>query len=273
MALRWCRSSWWRNRPTTTQPAPAADDVQLQFFIRALVEYDGTDYHGFQLLSDRPSVQGALERVLRGLTGQPTRIRYAGRTDAGVHAQGQVIAADVRWRHGLADLERAWNALLPADIAVREVARVTDPGFHPRFSARSRVYRYTVWTAPWRSPLHGRYSHHEPRPLDVERMNQAAALLLGAHDFASFGQPTQGDSTVRDVMRAGWQQVGSTLHFEIEANAFLRRMVRTIVGTLLEAGKGQRSVESVGEVLAARSRALAAPPAPACGLCLVEVKY
>jgi tRNA pseudouridine38-40 synthase len=218
-------------------------------------------------------VQGALEQVLLRLTGQPSRIRYAGRTDAGVHAEGQVIAADVRWRHSLADLERAWNALLPADIAVREVARVTDPSFHPRFSARSRVYRYAVWTAPWRSPLHERYTHHEPRPLDVERMNQAARLLVGSHDFASFGQPTQGDSTVREVMRAGWQLAGSTLHFEIEANAFLRRMVRTIVGTLLEAGKGQRSVESIGEVLAAQNRALAAPPAPACGLCLVEVTY
>lgn len=241
--------------------------------MRALVEYDGTEYHGFQLLTDRPSVQGALEQVLLRLTGQPTRIRYAGRTDAGVHAQGQVIAADVLWRHSLADLERAWNALLPADIAVRQVARVTDASFHPRFSARSRVYRYTVWTAPWRSPLHGRYTHYEPRPLDVERMNQAAALLVGSHDFASFGQPTQGDSTVREVLRTDWQRTGWTLHFEIEANAFLRRMVRTIVGTLLETGKGQRSVESVGEVLAAQNRALAAPPAPACGLCLVEVKY
>lgn len=241
--------------------------------MRALVEYDGTEYHGFQLLTDRPSVQGALEQVLQRLTGQPTRIRYAGRTDAGVHAEGQVIAADLRWRHSLADLERAWNALLPADIAVRQVARVTDASFHPRYSARSRVYRYTVWTAPWRSPLHGRYTHHEPRLLDVERMNQAAALLVGSHDFASFGQPTQGDSTVREVLRTDWQRTGWTLHFEIEANAFLRRMVRTIVGTLLETGKGQRSVESVGEVLAAQNRALAAPPAPACGLCLVEVKY
>lgn len=241
--------------------------------MRALVEYDGADYHGFQILTDRPSVQGALEQVLQRLTGQPTRIRYAGRTDAGVHAEGQVIAADLLWRHSLADLERAWNALLPADIAVRQVAAVVDASFHPRFSARSRVYRYTVWTAPWRSPLHERYTHHEPRPLDVERMNQAAALLVGLHDFASFGQPTQGDSTVRQVMRADWQRTGWTLHFEIEANAFLKRMVRTIVGTLLETGKGQRSVESVGEVLAAQNRALAAPPAPACGLCLVEVKY
>jgi tRNA pseudouridine38-40 synthase len=218
-------------------------------------------------------VQEALERVVQRLTGQRTRIRYAGRTDAGVHALGQVIAADLRWRHSLADLERAWNALLPADIAVREVASVVDMSFHPRFSARSRMYRYSVWTAPWRSPMHQRYAHHEPRPLDVERMNQAATLLVGVHDFATFGQPTQGESTVREVLWAGWKDTGQILTFEIEANAFLRRMVRTIVGTLLAVGKGQRSVESIGAVLAARDRSLAAPPAPACGLCLVEVKY
>lgn len=238
-----------------------------------MVAYDGGAYHGFQILANKPSVQGALEQVLQRLTGHPCRIRYAGRTDAGVHAEGQVIAADVVWRHSLADLERAWNALLPPDIAVRQLAENADPGFHPRFSARSRVYRYTVWAAPWRSPLHRRYTHHEPRRLDVERMNQAAALLIGSHDFASFGQPTQGDSTVREVMRVGWQSNGPLLVFEIEANAFLRRMVRTVVATLMETGAGWRSVENVSQVLAARDRSQAAGPAPACGLCLVEVKY
>lgn len=273
MAPRWSRSSWWRNRQTATQLAPAADGARPLLTVRALAAYDGTDYHGFQILADKPSVQGALEQALQRLTGQSTRIRYAGRTDAGVHAEGQVIAADVAWRHSLADLERAWNALLPLDIAVRQLAEVTDPRFHPRFSARSRVYRYTVWTAPGRSPLQRRYTHHEPRPLDVERMNQAAAVLAGSHDFASFGQPTQGESTVREVLRAGWRANEALLIFEIEANAFLRRMVRTVVGTLLEVGAGRRSVEDISQVLAAQDRARAASPAPACGLCLVEVKY
>jgi tRNA pseudouridine38-40 synthase len=218
-------------------------------------------------------VQGALEQALQRLTGQTVRIRYAGRTDAGVHAESQVIAADVVWRHALADLERAWNVLLPPDVAVRALTEYADPRFHPRFSARSRVYRYTVWTAPWRSPLHRRYAHHEPRPMDLERMNQAAAALIGSHDFASFGQPTQGESTVREVLRAGWQAQERLLVFEIEANAFLRRMVRTVVGTLLEVGVGRRSVENVSQTLAAQDRAQAAAPAPACGLCLVEVKY
>ena len=273
MALRWYRSSWWRSRPTTTQPAPLPGAESTRTPVRALVEYDGTHYYGFQVLSDKASVQGALEQVLQRLTGHPTRIRYAGRTDAGVHAAGQVIAADVAWRHSLTDLERAWNALLPADIAVRQLAEVTDPTFHPRFSARSRVYRYSVWTAPWRSPLHARYSHHVPQSLEVDQMNQAAAVLIGSHDFASFGQPTQGDSTVRDVMRANWQRTDWMLHFEIEANAFLRHMVRTVVGTLLAVGHGHRSVASVIQLLAAPNRAQAAPPAPACGLSLVEVKY
>lgn len=218
-------------------------------------------------------MQGALEQALQRLTGQKVRIRYAGRTDAGVHAEGQVIAADVVWRHTLADLERAWNVLLPPDVAVRGLTEYADPRFHPRFSARSRVYRYTVWTAPWRSPLHRRYTHHEPRPMHLERMNQAAAALIGSHDFASFGQPTQGESTVREVLRAGWQAQERLLVFEIEANAFLRRMVRTVVGTLLEVGVGRRSVENVSQTLAAQDRAQAAAPAPACGLCLVEVKY
>lgn len=241
------------------------------------MEYDGTSYYGFQVQARRPTIQGTLEEVLARLTGEGIRIRYAGRTDAGVHAVGQVIAFHTRWRHSVADLERAWNALLPMDIAVRHVLPVADQRFHPRYSARSRVYRYTVWTAPWRSPLHSRHSHHEPRPLDVDRMNQAAGLLVGEHDFAAFGRPTQGECTVRSVAVAEWwRPEGSTqpvLLFTVEANAFLRRMVRSMVGILLEVGKGFRTVEDVAEVLAARDRRLAAPPAPPGGLCLIEVKY
>lgn len=241
--------------------------------VRALVEYDGTDYFGFQVQSAQPTVQGTLEEVLGRLTGTKPRLRYAGRTDTGVHALGQVIAADLNWRHSLPDLERACNALLPQDIAVRQVELVEGREFHPRFSARSRVYRYTVWVAPWRSPLHQRYAHHEPRTLDLAAMNEAAALLVGEHDFATFGQPTQGDSTVRYVQRATWQAHDWELQFEIEGNAFLRRMARTIVGTLLEVGRGECPPVSVAEMLAKRDRSLAAQPAPARGLCLVAVNY
>ena len=251
----------------------AEEDTRDKCQIRALVEYDGTDYFGFQIQSGKPTIQGELEQVLARLTGDPIRLRYAGRTDTGVHATGQVIMATLAWRHSIADLERAWNALLPSAIAVRQVELVTEPGFHPRYSARSRIYRYQLWTAKWRSPLHQRYAHHEPKLLDVGLMNEAAALLVGAHDFASFGQPTQGEVTIRKVFRMNWQRVGQLLVFEIEANAFLRRMVRTIAGTLIEVGTGRQSVAGVAEILAARDRSAAAPPAPACGLCLVEVKY
>ncbi len=253
--------------------ASGEDETREGIQIRALVEYDGTDYYGFQVQSGKPTIQGELERVLERLTGQPTRVRYAGRTDAGVHATGQVLTAAPTWRHSLVDLERAWNALLPAAIAVHQVESVADPSFHPRYSARSRVYHYTVWTAPWRSPLHRRYAHYEPKLLDVPLMNEAAALLVGTHDFASFGQPTQGDVTIRNIHRAAWRQTGQSLVFEIEANAFLRRMVRTIVATLIEVGAGRQSVGDVVNILAAANRSAAAAPAPACGLCLVEVKY
>ncbi|MCB0198845.1 MAG: tRNA pseudouridine(38-40) synthase TruA [Anaerolineae bacterium] len=271
-APRWSSSNCSRSRPTLAT-AGQPDDKVVTHSVRALAEYDGTDYLGFQVQRDAPTVQGTLEQALQRLTGEPTRIRYAGRTDAGVHASGQVIAAEARWRHSLEDLERAWNAVLPQDVAVRELKQVDDSTFHPRYSALSRLYRYTVWTAPWRSPLHQRYAHHEPRPLDVVAMNRAASILTGSHDFASFGQPTQGEVTVRRVDSAEWRQDGPLLTFEIEANAFLRRMVRTIVATLLEVGVGRRSVADVSAVLAARERSKAAPPAPACGLCLVAVTY
>jgi tRNA pseudouridine38-40 synthase len=240
------------------------------------VEYDGTDYLGFQVQSGGSTVQGTLEQALQRLTGAPVRIQYAGRTDAGVHASGQVIAAHVGWRRPLADLERAWNAVLPQDVAVSKLQAVDDARFHPRYSALSRVYRYTVWNGKQRSPLQARFTHHEPRALALAAMNQAAAVLVGEHDFVSFGQPTQGDVTVRRVMAAGWRQDGHLLTFEIEANAFLRRMVRTVVATLLNIGLGgleRQPAAEMGALLEARDRALAAPPAPASGLCLVEVKY
>lgn len=253
-----------------------ADDQATpdELHLLALVEYDGTDFYGFQVQADKPTIQGELEAALATLTGEAVRVRYAGRTDTGVHALGQVIAMSLHWRHSLADLQRAWNARLPTSIAVRELQAVREIRFHPRFSARSRVYQYSVWTAPWRSPLHQRFAHHEPRPLDLAAMNEAAGLLIGSHDFASFGQPPQGENTVREIYVARWRWASMhLLRLEVEANAFLRRMVRTLTSTLLEVGTGRRTTASVAELLASQDRGLAPPPAPACGLCLVEVKY
>jgi len=239
---------------------------------RATVEYDGTDYHGFQVQADKPTVQGALERALADITSGAVRVVGAGRTDSGVHALGQVIGFRLAWRHSQDDLQRALNARLPEDIVIRELA-LAEEGFHPRFSARSRAYRYTVLNQPLRSPLGRRFAHQVAGPLDLLAMNEAAAALVGWHDFATFGNPTRGENTLRQVMQATWGQAGHTLFFDIEANAFLRRMVRTVVSALLLVGQGRVETESVAALLAARERRQAPPPAPACGLCLMQVKY
>lgn len=241
-------------------------------YYRAVVEYDGTCYHGFQVQAQEPTVQQALEGALDRATQQASRVVAAGRTDAGVHAQGQVIAFQVAWDHSVDELQRALNALLPRDIAVREL-QVAAEGFHPRFSAVSREYRYTILNQPLRSPLARRFAYHVPRPLDVKAMTRACACLVGEHDFASFGQPPQGDNTVRHVYRAGWSREGRFVYFDIEANAFLYRMVRSIVGTALWVGMNELLPSGMEEVLAARDRSRAAPTVPPHGLCLVSVSY
>jgi tRNA pseudouridine38-40 synthase len=169
----------------------------------AVVEYDGTDYLGFQLQAQCPTVQGEIEQALAAVTQKETRIIAAGRTDTGVHAQGQVIAFSTAWRHPVEELQRALNAVLPEDIAARELRPVAED-FHPRFDAVSREYRYTILNHPLRSPLARRFAYHFPRPLDVVAMNEAAGTLMGTHDFASFGQAPQGDNMVRTVYRAQW---------------------------------------------------------------------
>lgn len=250
---------------------------------RAVVAYDGTNYRGFQIQADGLTIQGELERVLERLVGTPVRVQGAGRTDAGVHALGQVISFDAPWRHPPEDLRRAMNALLPRDIAVREVGEVEE-AFHARYSAQSRLYVYHVYASENRLPFLERFAHRVAAPLPVKKLNQAAALLAGEHDFATFGQLTVGESTVRVVHHIAWRVLpikalglvpeGRRLYrFEIEANAFLRGMVRRIVGVLLGVGAGLVRVEDVAALLEARDISQAPPPAPACGLCLWRVRY
>ena len=231
--------------------------------------YDGTAYAGFQIQPNAPTVQGELERVLAVICGEPVRITGAGRTDAGVHASGQVI--DLRTTSGLAteELERGVNALLPEDIAISGLEPAED-SFHARFSATGRTYEYRIRNAAVRDPLRTRREHWHPTELDVGAMRAAAARLVGRHDFAAFAA---GESGERTVKRAEWISEGSVLRFEIEADAFLRGMVRGIVGTLLWVGRGKLTVERFAEVLEARDRGLAGPSAPAKGLCLVAVRY
>jgi tRNA pseudouridine38-40 synthase len=240
--------------------------------VKATVAYDGTDYQGFQRQVNGPTVQEALENALKRLTQTMVKVLAAGRTDAGVHAEGQVIAFDTVWRHQLSDLERAMNAVLPQDIAVRDLVRVS-PDFHPRYDACSRRYRYTVYNAPVRSPLARRTSLYVNEPLDLKAMRQATALAVGEHDFAAFGRPPQGEVTVRRVVEAVWIADPPWLFFEIEANAFLFRMVRSLVGTLLWVGQGRLSPGEFGRILASRDRRQAGKTAPAHGLCMIKVRY
>ncbi len=240
--------------------------------VRAVVSYDGTDYLGFQRQAQGPTVQEALETALEVVTGKRTVVLAAGRTDAGVHAMGQVIAFDTEWSHPLDALQRALNGVLPGDVAVQEVDQV-EQAFHPRFAARNRHYRYTVYNWPVRSPLVRRTSLHVPRPLDLGAMQEAAHLLVGEHDMAAFGRAPDGGSTVRRVSRAEWSGEPPWLFFDIEANAFLYRMVRSLVGTMLQVGKGRVGVKEFGEILASRDRSRAGPTAPPQGLCLMAVEY
>ncbi len=252
----------------------AGDEADLdgELYLRARVEYDGTEFFGFQRQATHRTVQGELERALEAVTRRPVRVIGAGRTDTGVHAMGQVVAFRVVWRHPIPDLERAWNALLPEDIAVWRLERAPK-GFHPRFSARSRWYRYTIWNGGRRSPLWRRYAWVVPEPLNERAMQEAARCLVGEHDFAAFGQPPQGENTVRHIFRAEWVRDGDVLRFDIEGNAFLKHMVRNLVGAFLYVGRGQRPPEWLAQVLEGRDRARCAPPAPPCGLCLMEVAY
>lgn len=240
---------------------------------RATIEYDGTDYYGFQRqIAEQITIQSELERVISALAQCETPIRGAGRTDRGVHARGQVIGFDLAWRHTPEDLQRAMNANLPADIAVRDVG-LASADFHPRFSAKQRAYRYTILNTAQRQPLLRRSSWQIREPLDIGLMNAAAELLIGKHDFATFGTPPFGNNTVRDIFVAIWQQKGTTLFFDVVATAFLKRMVRSIVGCLKAVGDKTWSVDEFKAAFEAADRSRCIIVAPPQGLVLESVKY
>jgi tRNA pseudouridine38-40 synthase len=247
--------------------------VALEHRYRATVEYDGTDFLGYQIQARGRTVQGEIEKSLAQVTQTVARIDGAGRTDAGVHATGQVIAFNVTWRHALTDLHRALNATLPSDIVINSL-KIAAPDFHPRFSALSRTYHYQIINQPWPSVLQRRYAYHVKQNLDVQSMNEAGQLLLGQHDFASFGKPPQGSNTIRIITQAKWfTNEDNQLIFSITANAFLYRMVRNIVGTLVEVGLGRLAITDIRDILEAQNLTRSASPVPAHGLCLVDVAY
>ncbi len=241
--------------------------------IKAVVAYDGTDYHGFQRQSPErePSLQGVLEGALSKI-GQAGAVLGAGRTDAGVHASGQVIAFNVTWRHGLDDLQRALNAVLPDDVAVLELEQAVDT-FHPRYDAVSRAYRYRLYSARVRDPLRWRYTLYVPQTLDVEAMQRALRHTIGEHDFAAFGQPTVGESTTRTMLRAEVFAAGPEIVIEMVANGFLYRMVRRIVGTLIPIGRGELAAADFAAILDSADPNRAGPAVPPNGLCLIQVSY
>jgi tRNA pseudouridine38-40 synthase len=246
--------------------------VVLERRYRAIVEYDGTDFLGYQIQATGRTVQGEIEKSIQKVTQSKIRIEAAGRTDAGVHAVGQVIAFNAAWKHSLEDLHSALNATLPPDIGVSDL-KFAENSFHPRFDALSRGYRYTIINQPWPIVLQRRYAYQVKKNLDVAAMRKSSRFLLGPHDFASFGKAPQGENTTRNLMQANWSVEGSRLTFEITANAFLYRMVRKIVGTLLQVGLGQLAADEIKNILERRDLTCSAPPVPAHGLCLVRVTY
>lgn len=236
----------------------------------AVLEYDGTDFAGFQIQRGKRTVQGELERALHKITGEKIRVIGAGRTDTGVHAAGQGAHFDTAWKQSNEILHRALNAVLPNDIAVNSLIQVT-PDFSARYSAESRTYRYTLLNQATRSPLAERYALRVAELLDVKAMDAAARLLIGQKDFGAFGTPPRGDNSVRQIYRAHVERQGAQIIIEIEANAFLYRMMRRIVGTLLLVGKGALSIDEFVQVIEKKRRA--GQSVPPHGLCLIQVKY
>lgn len=237
------------------------------------VQYDGTDYAGFQVQSHQRTVQDELERAMGKLLQHGVRLTAASRTDAGVHAMGQVVALRTDNPMPEANLLNALNDLLPSAVSVVECSEVPDD-FHPCYSAQGKLYSYRILNRPLPSPFINRFAWHVPEPLDVEAMRHAAERLLGEHDFAAFastGGTTQ--TTVRRIWRLDIEAEGELIETRVAGSGFLYMMVRNIMGALVEAGKGRLAAKACEEILRGLDRTKAPPPAPSQGLCLVRVEY
>ena len=247
--------------------------------IRLVSAYDGTDFCGWQRQPQAPSIQACLEDAIKKLTGADAQICGSGRTDAGVHAVHQVANFHTASPIPCTNLLKALNDHLPPTIRVRRVEDVPN-GFHARYDVIAKTYRYRILTTPVCSPLLWRFIWHYPYPLDRKRMAQAAQYFEGTHDFTSFAaadadEDSEGKSRVRTIRRSRllWSPRSSMLVYEVTGQGFLRYMVRNIVGTLIEVGRGKLAPESIPEILTALDRARAGPTAPAQGLCLMNVEY
>jgi tRNA pseudouridine38-40 synthase len=241
--------------------------------VKLTIEYDGTNYHGWQTQPNGETIQGVLERALAAFFGTPVRIIGSGRTDAGVHALGQVANFHIEKPFERHRLLRGLNALTPRDITVKDAQQVPET-FNARRDGRARIYQYNILNRPMPSPFYVNRAWHVHAPLDAAAMRAAIPCLLGEHDFSSFrAAGCEAEHPVRVVYSTALDKSGELLVYRIEASAFLRHMVRNIVGTLVEVGEGARSACSLAQILAARDRTRAGITAPAQGLYLMEVKY
>lgn len=240
---------------------------------RLTLEYDGAGFAGWQVQpGGLRTVQGVLGAALERIAGHACRPAGASRTDAGVHAEGQVASVELETGLDAERLRRALNGVLPRDLAVVDAAEV-GPGFHARRAARSKLYRYRIWNGASPSPLRAAWTHRVFTPLDLAAMRRAAAHLLGSHDFRSFQAARSAPGpTLRTLARVDVDgEVRGEVRLWVEGDAFLRHMVRILAGTLVEVGLGRRSADALPALLAARDRSQAGPTAPARGLCLVRV--
>lgn len=237
------------------------------------IQYDGANYHGWQIQRDGRTIQGELTRVLSLLDHRHVTVHGAGRTDAGVHAEGQVANFLLERDCEPGYLRDAINGNLDRDVRVIDVETVAE-SFNARFSAKRKTYRYQIWNGPVASPFLYRYAYHHRNDLDIKAMRQAAALLVGTHDFSAFTvQDCEIEDRVRTLKRLDVQQEESRIIVIAAADGFLRYMVRTIAGTLIEVGSGRRAAESVASILESRDRRNAGAKASACGLTLMRVDY
>ena len=246
---------------------------------KLLIQYDGTDFHGWQVQENDRTIQGELERVIGMLEDGKVSVIGSGRTDAGVHAEGQVANVIVRRSFTPDKLRAAINGNLWRDIRILKAERAADQ-FHARFSAKKKTYLYRIVNAPVISPFWRRYAHHEFKPLDIPRMTAAARFLLGEHDWTAFASAqSDGESRVRTVLDctidSAWDRRASAniLEFRITGNGFLRYMVRSIMGTLIEVGRGEKDSDTIQTAIVTGDRSLAGKTAPAHGLTLLKVDY
>lgn len=241
--------------------------------IKLTIAYDGTDFHGWQRQPALRTVQSVLDEAIERLSGTRPNTNASGRTDAGVHALGQVVHFLTASRHGPDVFLKALNATLPRDVRVLDVAEVPQ-AFHATLDAKSKRYRYRIDNAPYASPFELRYAWHVFHRLDVDAMNRAGAALLGRHDFRSFETDWPNRlSSVRTIYDVDVQRLGDVVHIEVEADGFLYNMVRAIAGTLSMVGTGKRPEGWVSDVLQAENRVEAGPTAPARGLFMLRVNY